>query len=212
MWKNLDYCIDLYLIYALTLSIFPGFLSEDTGTHSLGSWWVLITSILRSQLCSSKFSLDNFLMCRFRYVLVLIASYNVWDLVSRYTPLINCLKITSRKGLMAAVLARFVFIPAFYFTAKYGDQGYMIMLTSLLAITNGHLTVCVMTEAPKGYKVGELTSCSTVKDYIIIQFCFVLFSSEWVIMGKCWYFCRDLSRMPWATCSFCFWSRVYSQA
>lgn len=36
--QNIDYALDLYLIYVLTLSIFPGFLSEDTGTHSLGSW------------------------------------------------------------------------------------------------------------------------------------------------------------------------------
>ena len=36
--QNIDYAFDLYLIYVLTLSIFPGFLSEDTGSHSLGSW------------------------------------------------------------------------------------------------------------------------------------------------------------------------------
>ena len=90
----------------------------------------------------------------FRYALVLIAVYNIWDLVGRYAPLISCLKLESRKGLMTAVIARFLFIPAFYFTAKYEDQGWMIMLTSLLGFTNGHLTVCVMTAAPKGYKVG----------------------------------------------------------
>lgn len=38
--RNIDYGFDLFLIYLLTLSIFPGFLSEDVGTHSLGSWWV----------------------------------------------------------------------------------------------------------------------------------------------------------------------------
>lgn len=37
--ENIDYAIDLFLIYALTLSIFPGFLSEDTGSHSLGTWY-----------------------------------------------------------------------------------------------------------------------------------------------------------------------------
>lgn len=36
--QNLDYALGLYLIYVLTLSIFPGFLSEDTGKHALGSW------------------------------------------------------------------------------------------------------------------------------------------------------------------------------
>lgn len=159
MRENLDYCLDLYLIYALTLSIFPGFLSEDTGSHSLGSW----------------------------YALVLIASYNVWDLVSRYTPLINCLKITSRKGLMAAILARVVFIPAFYFTAKYGDQGYMIMLTSLLGITNGHLTVCVMTEAPKGYKGPEQNALGNVLVLFLIAGLFSGVTLDWLwLIGKGW--------------------------
>ena len=92
----------------------------------------------------------------FRYPLVLIAMYNVWDLIGRYIPLIKFLKLESRKGLMVAVLSRFLLIPVFYFTAKYGDQGWMIMLTSVLGLTNGYLTVCVLTSAPKGYKVCSL--------------------------------------------------------
>jgi len=80
--------------------------------------------------------------------------YNVWDLIGRYIPLIKCLKLESRKGLMVVILLRSLFVPAFYFTAKYGDQGWMIMLTSLLGLSNGHLTVCVLTCAPKGYKVS----------------------------------------------------------
>ncbi|XP_021726200.1 equilibrative nucleotide transporter 3-like [Chenopodium quinoa] len=125
--QNWDYFLGLYLIYALTLSIFPGFLYEDTGNHTLGAW----------------------------YSIVLIAMYNVLDLVGRYTPLIKCLNVESRKGLMIAILARFLFVPAFYFTAKYANEGWMIMLTSLLGFTNGHLTVCVMTATPKGYKGPE---------------------------------------------------------
>jgi hypothetical protein len=39
--QNVDYAIDMFLIYVLTLSIFPGFLSEDTGSHRLGSWYVV---------------------------------------------------------------------------------------------------------------------------------------------------------------------------
>ena len=98
----------------------------------------------------------------FRYVLVLIASFNVSDLIGRYLPLIEQIKLTSRKGLLLAVISRFLLIPAFYFTAKYGDQGWMIMLTSLLGLSNGHLTVCVLTEAPKGYKVGVWTIWATM--------------------------------------------------
>lgn len=44
--ENIDYAVDLFLIYVLTLSIFPGFLSEDTGSHSLGTWYKLIRALL----------------------------------------------------------------------------------------------------------------------------------------------------------------------
>lgn len=89
----------------------------------------------------------------FRYALVLIAAYNVSDLIGRYIPLIKSIKLESRKGLMVSIISRFLLVPAFYFTAKYGDQGWMILLTSFLGLTNGYLTVCVLTSAPKGYKV-----------------------------------------------------------
>ena len=45
LFQNRDYAAGMFLIYALTLSIFPGFLAEDTGTHSLGTWYVLIPQI-----------------------------------------------------------------------------------------------------------------------------------------------------------------------
>lgn len=89
-----------------------------------------------------------------RYPLVLVAIFNVLDWISRYIPVVQFLKIESRKGLMIATLARFLFVPAFYLTAKYGDQGWMIMLTSVLGLTNGYLSVCVMTVAPRGYMVS----------------------------------------------------------
>lgn len=157
--QNIDYAADIYLIYVLTLSIFPGFLSEDTGSHSLGSW----------------------------YALVLISMYNVWDLIGRYTPLIEYLKITSRKGLMIAILLRFLFIPAFYFTSKYGDQGWMIMLTSMLGLTNGHLTVCVMTAAPNGYKGPEQNALGNLLVVCLLAGIFSGVVLDWLwLIGKGW--------------------------
>lgn len=96
------------------------------------------------------------LVVLFRYPLVLITMYNTLDLTSRYIPLMKFLKLESRRGLLIAVLSRFLLIPAFYFTAKYGDQGWMILLVSFLGLSNGYLTVCVLTLAPKGYKVKFL--------------------------------------------------------
>nr|GEV27549.1 equilibrative nucleotide transporter 3-like [Tanacetum cinerariifolium] len=166
--KNLDYGLDLYLIYVLTLSIFPGFLYENTGTHQLGSW----------------------------YPLVLIAMYNILDLIGRYTPLIQCTNIESRKWLMIAIISRFLFIPAFYFTAKYGDQGWMIMLVSLLGLTNGHLTVCVMTIAPKGYTGPEANALGNILVLFLLAGIFsgVALDWLWIIEEKKLIFVADKMR------------------
>ncbi|TXG55277.1 hypothetical protein EZV62_020533 [Acer yangbiense] len=149
--QNVDYAIDMFLIYVLTLSIFPGFLSEDTGSHSFGTW----------------------------YALVLIAMYNVWDLIGIYISLVKFLKLESRKGLMVAVLSRFLLIPAFYFMAKYGDQRWMIMLTSVLGLTNGYITVCVLTSAPKGYKVAVLSRFLLI---LVFYFTAKYGDQRWMIM------------------------------
>ncbi|KAG6594637.1 Equilibrative nucleotide transporter 3 [Cucurbita argyrosperma subsp. argyrosperma] len=154
---NMDYLFGVFLIYVLTLSIFPGFLYENTGKHQLGSW----------------------------YPLVLIAMYNVWDLIGRYIPLINCLKLESRKGLFIAILCRFLLIPAFYFTAKYGDQGWMIFLTSFLGLSNGHLTVCVFTAAPKGYKAPEQNALGNLLVLFLLGGIFAGVSLDWLwIIGN----------------------------
>ncbi|KAJ4729919.1 Equilibrative nucleotide transporter 3 [Melia azedarach] len=157
--QNVDYAINMFLIYALTLSIFPGFLSEDTGSHSLGTW----------------------------YAVVLIAMYNSGDLIGRYIPLVKCLKLESRKGLMVAIVSRFFFVPAFYFTAKYGDQGWMIMLTIFLGLSNGYLTVCVLTTAPKGYKGPEQNALGNLLVLFLIGgiFAGALLDLLWLI-GKGW--------------------------
>ncbi|KAF8022373.1 hypothetical protein BT93_F0031 [Corymbia citriodora subsp. variegata] len=157
--QNIDYALEMFLIYVLTLSIFPGFLSEDTGSHRLGTW----------------------------YALVLIAMYNVWDLIGRYVPLIKFLKIESRKGLMVVILSRFLLVPAFYFTAKYGDQGWMIMLTSFLGLSNGYLTVCVLTSAPKGYKGPEQNALGNLLVLFLLGGIFAGVTLDWLwLIGKGW--------------------------
>ncbi|KAK7272333.1 hypothetical protein RJT34_28857 [Clitoria ternatea] len=157
--ENIDYALDLFLIFLLTLSIMPGFLSEDTGSHSLGSW----------------------------YPVVLIAMYNVWDLIGRYIPLIKFLKLESRKLITIAILSRFLLVPAFYFTAKYGDQGWMIMLTSFLGLSHGYLTVCVLTSAPKGYKGPEQNALGNLLVLFLLGGIFAGATLDWLwLIGKAW--------------------------
>ncbi|XP_039070644.1 equilibrative nucleotide transporter 3-like isoform X2 [Hibiscus syriacus] len=155
--RNIDYALDLYLIYVLKLSIIPGFLFENTGEHQLGTW----------------------------YPLVLLAAFNVWDLISRYLPLVKFLKIESRKGLMIAILPRFLLIPAFYFTAKYGDQGWMILLVSILGLTNGYFIICVMTTAPKGYKGPEQNALGNLLILCLQSGIFSGIALDWLwLIGK----------------------------
>lgn len=157
--QNIDYAIDMFVIYTLTLSIFPGFLSEDTGSHSLGGW----------------------------YAVVLIAMYNVGDLIGRYIPLLKFFKLESRKYVTAATLSRFLLVPAFYFTAKYGDQGWMIMLTSFLGLSNGYLTVCVLTAAPKGYKGPEQNALGNLLVLFLLGGIFAGATLDWLwLIGKGW--------------------------
>ncbi|KAL8214686.1 hypothetical protein R6Q57_004135 [Mikania cordata] len=123
VYQNFDYLMDIFLICVIALSILPGFLYENTGSHKLGTW----------------------------YPIVLVTTYHVSNLLSRYVPTIKCLKMESRKGLMILVLSRFLLIPAFYFTAKYCDQGWMIALVFVLGFSTGYPTICVMMAAPQPY-------------------------------------------------------------
>ncbi|XP_042421614.1 equilibrative nucleotide transporter 3-like [Zingiber officinale] len=155
--QNIDYVLDIFLIYVLTLSIFPGFIAEDTRSHSLGSW----------------------------YTLVLITMYHVWDLVGGYVPLLKPAKLVSRKGLIFASLSRFLFIPAFYFTAKHGDQGWMIMLTSVLGLSHGYLSVCIFSEAPKGYKGPEQNALGNLLSAVLTAGIFLGVGLSWLwLIGK----------------------------
>ena len=82
---------------------------------------------------------------------------------------------------MIVILFCFLLIPAFQFTSKYGDQGWMIMLTSFFGLTNGYLTVCVYTLAPKGYKVLVFAPLNTSNLLLCIET--KMFSSKIIKCG-----------------------------
>ncbi|CAN0852652.1 Equilibrative nucleotide transporter 3 [Linum grandiflorum] len=155
--KNYDFILALFLTYAVSLSIFPGFISENTGTHGMGSW----------------------------YILVLIAMYNGWDLIGRYVPVVNQIKLESRKGLMIAAVARFALVPAFYFAARYADKGWMIALTSVLGLTTGYLTVCVTTLAPQGYTGPEQNALGNLLVLSVLAGIFAGVGLDWL-----WVLCK----------------------
>ncbi|KAG4390431.1 hypothetical protein GLYMA_06G299600v4 [Glycine max] len=113
--------------------------------------------------------------------------YNVCDLIGRYIPLLKFLKVESRKKLTTAIVSRLLFVPAFYFTAKYGTQGWMIMLTCFLGLSNGYFTVCVLTSAPKGYKGPEQNALGNLLVLFLLGGIFAGVTLDWLwLIGKGW--------------------------
>ncbi|KAH1248041.1 Equilibrative nucleotide transporter 3 [Glycine max] len=147
--ENIDYALDLFLIYALTL-------------FSLDSYQKILDHTIWAP------------------ALVLIAMYNVCDLIGRYIPLLKFLKVESRKKLTTAIVSRLLFVPAFYFTAKYGTQGWMIMLTCFLGLSNGYFTVCVLTSAPKGYKGPEQNALGNLLVLFLLGGIFAGVTLDWL--------------------------------
>ncbi|XBJ00502.1 hypothetical protein VPH35_020388 [Triticum aestivum] len=144
LMQNMDYALDMFLIYLLTLSVFLGFLAEELGSHSLGSW----------------------------YALVLIATYNGSDLVGRYVPLVEIIKVTSRRGRMAMVLARYLLLPVFYCAARYRGEAWMVALASALGLSNGYLIrpFCIISSLVFNLVIGTIDWCLWVTssvDYIL---------------------------------------------
>ncbi|RYR22093.1 hypothetical protein Ahy_B03g067385 isoform F [Arachis hypogaea] len=113
--------------------------------------------------------------------------YNACDLIGRYIPLVKCIKMESRKLLTTTIVSRILLIPAFYFTAKYGDQGWMMLLTSFLGLSNGYLTVCVLTSAPKGYKGPEQNALGNILVSFLLAGIFAGVTLDWLwLIGKGW--------------------------
>ncbi|BBN10216.1 hypothetical protein MPTK1_5g01910 [Marchantia polymorpha subsp. ruderalis] len=159
MIETWDFNLALVLIYTLSLSIFPGFLYEDTGKHKLGSW----------------------------YALVLIAMYNAADLLGRYVHLIPGLFMSSRPMILNCCWLRLAFVPAFYFTAKYADAGYMIFLCIMLGLTNGYLTVVVFIRAPRGYNSLEQNAIGNILVVFLLLGLLLGVVSGWLwLIGKGW--------------------------
>nr|GME12250.1 equilibrative nucleotide transporter 3 [Ipomoea batatas] len=158
------------------------------GGHWIPRIGLMVSSLQIKPLNACNLARDDS-KCRqhFRYVLVLIAMYNVWDLIGRYVPLMKCTKLESRKGLLIVILMRFLLVPPFYFAAKYGGQGWMLFLTSFLGLTNGYLTVCVLISAPKGYKGPEQNALGNILALFLIGGIFAGGVLDWLwLIGKGW--------------------------
>ncbi|KAK9063445.1 hypothetical protein SSX86_017315 [Deinandra increscens subsp. villosa] len=117
------YGLGVVILYVVTLAIFPGYITEDVHSQVLEDW----------------------------YPIILIASYNVFDLVGK--TLTSVYVVENSKVAIGASFARLLFFPV-YLACLHGPMFLrteipVTIVTCLLGLTNGYLTSCLLMVAPK---------------------------------------------------------------
>ncbi|TYG44870.1 hypothetical protein ES288_D11G129500v1 [Gossypium darwinii] len=108
------YGFGIVLIYVVTLSIFPGYITEDVHSLVLKDW----------------------------YLVLLITGYNVFDLVGKSLTAVYLLE--NAKVAISACVVRLLFFPlfigCFHGPQLFRTEFPVSLLTCLLGLTNGYLT------------------------------------------------------------------------
>ncbi|XP_071690998.1 equilibrative nucleotide transporter 1 [Rutidosis leptorrhynchoides] len=117
------YGIGIIVLYIVTLSIFPGYITEDVHSQVLKDW----------------------------YPIILITAYNVFDLVGKC--LTSFYVIENSKVAIGASFARLLFFPAYltclHGPMVLRTEIPVTIVTCLLGLTNGYLTSCLLMVGPK---------------------------------------------------------------
>ncbi|CAI9286466.1 unnamed protein product [Lactuca saligna] len=117
------------VIYIVSLSIFPGYLSENVSSDYFKDW----------------------------YPIILITTFNVGDFLGKCLTAIYLPRRS--KGAIWCCMARVVFYPLFmgciHGPKWMGSEVPVIVLTLMLGVSNGYLTSVLMILAPKSVPVEE---------------------------------------------------------
>ncbi|XP_006295563.2 equilibrative nucleotide transporter 1 [Capsella rubella] len=131
-----SYGFGIILIYVVTLSIFPGFITEDVHSQSLKDW----------------------------YPVLLIANYNVFDLVGKC--LTAVFMPEDERIAVCGCVARLLFYPLFWCCLHgpmfLRTEIPVMVLTCLLGLTNGYLISVLMILAPKAVQMQHAEAAGTV--------------------------------------------------
>ncbi|BAT91270.1 Equilibrative nucleotide transporter [Vigna angularis] len=136
------YGFGIVLIYAVTLAIFPGYITEDVHSEILKDW----------------------------YPILLIAAYNVFDLVGKSLTAVYLLQ--NAKVAIGSCIARLLFFPLFL-GCLHGPQFFrteipVTILTCLLGLTNGYLTSVLMIMIPKAVKSQHAETAGIVSVLFLV--------------------------------------------
>lgn len=126
----------VFIIYAVTLAIYPGCVTEDFHSQVLKDW----------------------------YPILLITCYNVFDLVGKSLPAL-CL-LENVKVTLGASLARLLLFPLFlgclHGPEFFQTEIPVTLLTCLLGLTNGYFISVLMILAPKNVPLQHAEIAGTV--------------------------------------------------
>ncbi|GAA0176790.1 transporter [Lithospermum erythrorhizon] len=130
------YGYGLVILYVVTLSIFPGFITEDVHSQVLNDW----------------------------YPILLITGYNLFDLVGKCLTSIYMLE--DAKVAIGASFGRLLLLPLFYGCLHgpkfFRTEIPVTVLTCLLGLSNGYLTSVLMMLAPKTVQLQHAETAGIV--------------------------------------------------
>lgn len=131
-----SYGFGIIIIYIVTLSIFPGFITEDVHSESLKDW----------------------------YPVLLIAAYNVFDLVGKC--LTAVFMPEDERIAVGGCVTRLLFYPLFWCCLHgpmfLRTEIPVTIVTCLLGLTNGYLISVLMILAPKAVQMQHAEAAGTV--------------------------------------------------
>lgn len=136
------YGFGIVIIYVVTLAIFPGYITEDVHSEILKDW----------------------------YPIILIAGYNVFDLVGKCLTAVYLLK--NANIAVGGCIARLLFFPLFL-GCLHGPKFFrteipVTILTCLLGLTNGYLTSVLMVLIPKIVKLQHAETAGIVSVLFLV--------------------------------------------
>mmetsp|Transcript_37257 Transcript_37257/g.88545 ORF Transcript_37257/g.88545 Transcript_37257/m.88545 type:complete len:152 (-) Transcript_37257:89-544(-) len=115
----------LVLTYLVTLSIFPGFITDDVKSEALGDWLPVL----------------------------LITVYNIGDLAGKAGPWLVFFR--PRTSLLFSVVRFAFLPVFLVISTAAMHPAIVSLVTLTLGISNGHLTACAMMNAPVGLPQDE---------------------------------------------------------
>lgn len=130
------YGFGILIIYVVTLSIFPGYISEDVHSEIFKDW----------------------------YPIILITCYNVFDLVGKSLTAVYVLE--NAKIVIGACVGRLLFYPLFFGCLHgpefFRTEIPVTVLTCLLGLTNGYLTSVLFIMTPKAVQLQHAETAGIV--------------------------------------------------